>query len=118
MNQTTYKLNPPKQALDHAELVAQNRRFHGTGGRSEENRDQGFRPAFLDTLDGTIHLSRFADGRLAPMHLLDGLPGELIRQRSASGRVLEVSQRLIAGFERDGLFYTRAQAAAIDTAVH
>lgn len=112
-------ISQPQQPLDHAELVAQNRRFHGTGGRSEENSEQGFRPAFLDSLSGTIHLSRFADGRLAPMHLLDGLPAELIRQRSASGRVLAVSKRLIAGFERDGRFYTRAQAAAaINTPVH
>lgn len=55
---------------------------------------------------------------LAPMHLLDGLPRELIRQRSASGRPIAVSRRLISGFERDGRFYTRAQAAAtIDSPV-
>jgi len=104
MNQTT-TIHQPQQLLDRAELIAQNRRFRGSGGRSQENRGQGFRPAFLDTLDGSIHLSRFADGRIAPMHLLNGLPGELIRQHSESGRV-------IAGFERDGRFYTRAQAAA------
>lgn len=99
-------------------LVAQNRHFHGTGGRSQENRSRGFRPAFLDTLSGTIHLSRFADGRIAPVHLLEGLPRELIRQRSTGGRPIAMNRRLIAGFERDSRFYTRAQAAAtIDSPV-
>ena len=110
MHQIT-KIDQPKQLLDHAELAAQNRCFHGTGGRSQENRAQGFRPAFFDIFSGTIHLSRFVDGRLAPMHLLDGLPSELVRQRSASGRVIAVSRRLVASFERDSLFYTRSEAS-------
>ncbi len=101
-----------RQPLSRAELATQNRRYLGTGGRSQENRSLGFRAAFLDSHTGTIHLARFADGRIAPMHLLDGLPEHLIRTRAASGRVVDVSESVIAGFERDGRFYTRAQAAA------
>ncbi len=101
-----------RQALSRAELAAQNRCFRGTGGRSQENRESGFRPAFLDTRSGTIHLARFADGRIAPMHLLDGLPSELVRERGSNGRVVAVSEQLVAGFERGGEFYTRGQAAA------
>lgn len=101
-----------RQVLSPAELAAQNRRHLGTGGRSQENRSLGFRAAFLDSHTGTIHLARFADGRIAPMHLLDGLPEHLIRTRTTGGRVIEVSASVIAGFERDGRFYTRAQAAA------
>lgn len=105
-----------RQALSPAELAAQNRRYLGTGGRSQENRSLGFRAAFLDSHTGTIHLARFADGRIAPMHLLDGLPEHLVRTRTTSGRVTEVSESVIAGFERDGCFYTRAQAAAAQAA--
>jgi hypothetical protein len=111
-----YRSSQQQRPLTRAELAAQNRRFLGTGGRSQENRSLGFRPAFLDSSTGTIHLARFADGRIAPMHLLEGLPAELVTARSASGRVTAVSEVLIAGFERDGLFYTRAQAAAAQAA--
>lgn len=94
------------------ELLRQQNEAHaGSGGRSEENRGLGFRPAFLDFDTQTIHLSRHADGRPAPFHLLDGLPEELIVDRAFSGRVLAAKASLIAGFERDGFFYTRTAAA-------
>lgn len=96
-------------------LLAQNRRFKGTKGVSQENRSSGFRPAFSDTHTGTVYLSRFADGRPAPMHLLDGLPGCLVVERSASGRVTAVKKSVCAGFVKDGKFYTREQAAAAAT---
>lgn len=83
----------------------------GGGGRSEENRGLGFRPAFFDFASQKVYLSRFADGRLAPIHLLDGLPEEVIVDRSATGRVLRVRASLVSGFERNGLFYSRKAAA-------
>lgn len=87
------------------------RRFRGTGGISQENRCCDFLPAFLDSHTGIVYLSRFADGRIAPMHLLDGLPAELVVRRSATGRVMAVRSSLTAGFVRAGRFYTRTQAA-------
>lgn len=96
-------------------LKQQNQRFKGTGGLSQENRSSGFLPAFSDTSTGTIYLSRFADGRLAPMHLLDGLPAEVVVDRSASGRVKAVKKTVVAGFVRDDQFFTREQAAAAVT---
>lgn len=86
--------------------------FRGTGGISEENGSEGFVPAFLDTLTGTVHLARFADGRPAPMHLLEGLPQILVEARDVAGRVTAVKASVIAGFVRSGRFYTREQAAA------
>lgn len=101
-------------ALDIRGLEAQNRRYAGGGGVSRHNRDQGFAPAFLDTGTGAVYLSRFRDGRPAPMHLLDGLPAELVTARAAE-RVVAVSARVTAGFVRGGRFYTREQAArAVD----
>jgi hypothetical protein len=93
-------------------LRKQNLAFVGTGGVSEENRSSGFRPAFFDLASGRAALARFADGRPAPMHLLDGLPDEWVVERDAAGRVRAIKDSVIAGFVRDGRFYTREQAAA------
>jgi hypothetical protein len=92
-------------------LQKENERFAGTGGRSEVNRDLGFRPAFFDCATCAIYLSRYRDGRVAPLHLLDGLPDEVVLVRAQCGRVVVVKSSLISGFERNGFFYTRAAAA-------
>lgn len=92
-------------------LANENRRFLGTGGRSEENSGLGFLPAFRDQDDGTVYRSCFADGRPAPFHLLDGLPEGLVA-RGESGRVIAAKGSLVSGFVRGGCFYTRDEAAA------
>src|SRR4051812_7714074 len=98
-------------AMNLQSLRQQNAVHAGTAGASDGNRSLGFRPAFFDFDTQTIHLSRFADGRPAPFHLLDGLPKEVVVDRTLSGRVAAVKASVIAGFVRDGFFYTREQAA-------
>jgi hypothetical protein len=100
-----------KSLMNKEQLRNENAAHVGTGGRSEENAGLGFRPAFLDFATQSLYLARFADGRLAPCHLLDGLPDELVVDRSASGRVVSAKATLISGFERNGYFYTRTAAA-------
>jgi hypothetical protein len=85
----------------------------GTGGVSAENRALGFRPAFHDTATGETYPSTFADGRPAPFHVLDGMPETLVLARDRYGRISRVIGSVVAGFVRDGIFYTRAQAAAL-----
>jgi hypothetical protein len=97
--------------LDPTRIAAQNAATASIGGTSATTRRFGFRPAFLDCVTMRIHLARFADGRLAPCHLLDGLPDEVVADRLASGRVVRAKATLIAGFERGGYFYTRTAAA-------
>jgi len=97
--------------LTLAALRWQNETFRGRGGISEENRSLGFRPAFYDMQTGVVHPSRFASGLVAPMHVLDGLPDELVACRLDSGRVVAAKSGVVAGFERHGNFYTREQAA-------
>ena len=92
-------------------LDCENRIFRGTGGRSQENRRWGFRPAFFDTETQSIYDARFADGSPAPFHLLDGLPPEVVVARAPSGRVTTVKASVISGFVHDGRFYTREAAA-------
>jgi len=91
-------------------LADEKARWHGSSGCSAGNRGLGFRPAFLDSETGRVYLSAFADGRPAPVHLLDGLPQSLVVARSPSGRVCAVKASVISGFARDARFYTREEA--------
>ena len=78
-------------------LERENVAFQNTGGRSQENSGAGFRPAFQGA-EGTVYESRFANGALAPCHLIDGLP-------------TEVRGSVVSGFVRNGQFFTREEAA-------
>ena len=98
-------------ALTRKTLEDENRRYMGCGGISEENRGLGFLPAYRDSATGSIHLSRFANGRRAPIHLLDGLPERLVLRREDSGKVIALKDSVSTGFVREGRFYTREQAA-------
>jgi hypothetical protein len=92
-------------------LHEQNRRFRGTGGVSHSNCSAGFLPAFCDLDTGRAERSRFAGGAPAPVHLLCGLPEDWVVARDAAGAVTAVKASVVAGFVRDGCFYTREQAA-------
>jgi hypothetical protein len=99
------------QTITIKALEQQNRHYAGTGGVSQGNRARGFIPGFLDRATGGIYVSRFADGTPAPVHIMDGLPEELIVSRTASGQVAAIKGTVILGFILDGNFYTREQAA-------
>ena len=100
-----------KRVVTEKQLERENTVHLGTGGRSQENSGLRFRPAFFDFSTHTIFPSRFADGRLAPFHLLDGLPDEAVADRAPNGRVISAKATVISGFVRDGFFYTRTAAA-------
>lgn len=97
--------------LTYGMLRRENWIFRKTGGVSQNNRDEGFYPAFCDYATGSVYLSQFADGKPAPIHLLDGLPDELVLQRNPEGRITAIKSTVIAGFLNAGRFYTREQAA-------
>jgi hypothetical protein len=92
-------------------LQLESEAHRGTGGASEGNKALGFRPGFLDTHTGISYEARFADGRAAPFHLLDGIPDELVVARDRRGNVSQVVGTIVAGFLRGGFFYTREEAA-------
>jgi hypothetical protein len=100
-----------KRLMNERQLLQENAAHAGTGGVSRGAAGLGFRPAFLDTATLTIYPSRFADGRPAPIHLLDGLPDAVVTDRLPSGRVVAAKASVISGFERGGFFYTRQAAA-------
>ena len=100
-----------QQPLSNEMLGRENRQFTGSGGLSEQNRACGFIPAFYDTHSRKAMASCFANGTPAPIHVLEGLPPEWVRQRDPSGRVVAAKNSVIAGFLYQGQFYTREQAA-------
>ncbi|MCO6441518.1 MAG: hypothetical protein J5I81_10610 [Nitrococcus mobilis] len=91
-------------------LLQDNRRYQGTKAVSEGNCSDGCRPAFLDSDTNIVYPSCRADGRLAAVHCLEGLPDELVVSRDAAGRVMEAKPGLIAGFLYGGRFYSREEA--------
>jgi len=100
-----------KRLVNQERLKRENVAYAGTGGVSRGNRALGFRPAFLDCATMAVYVSCFADGRTAPCHVLDGLPEDVVIDRSPEGRVKRVKSSIISGFERGGFFYTRRAAA-------
>lgn len=98
--------------LSQEVLKSENRKFFGTGARSEENQSLGFRPAFRDAETGIVYLSCFSNGRPAPFHLLDGLPDKIVLNRNSLGRVVSVKSSVVSGFVLDQTFYTREEAAS------
>jgi len=102
---------PSVPALTLDTLREENTCYCHSGGVSQNNGHAGFRSAFLDLATGRAYLSCFANGNPAPIHLLDGLPDELVRERSVDGRILAIKETVVAGFLRAEMFYTREQAA-------
>ncbi len=100
-----------RSGLCGCDLVSQNSAYQGTGGVSENNRASGFLPAYQHLDSGETALSRFSDGRPAPIHLLDGLPQAWVADRDASGRAQCLIAGITVGFVREGRFYTREEAA-------
>lgn len=86
-------------------LAQENHKYIDTGGISENNRSQGFVPAFLDSNTGNIYRSRFANGMPAPIHMLSGLPQT-------------IKNSVVSGFLLEKIFYTREEAAAALKSVH
>ena len=84
--------------------------YRGSGGASEDNRDAGFISAFLNRENGDVHSSVSSDGQVCSVLTLDGLPDSVIVRRSRNGMVTAVRRCIVAGFVRNGLFYSREQA--------
>ena len=66
------------RALTDEVLVGETLAWLGRGGISAECRPNGLRPAFRHSETGAVYPSRFADGRPAPIHVLGGLPDEVV----------------------------------------
>ncbi len=99
-------------AFTRQDLDDENVAYSGTLGVSTNNAARNFLPAFQDAVTGETHLSMNADGSPAMVHLLDGLPADWVLARDRGGSVAAIRDSVVAGFVRDGRFYTRAELAA------
>lgn len=86
-------------------LTQENQQYANTGGVSQNNRCEGFVPAFLDANTGDIYRSCFDNGLPAPIHILTSIPTEIIGS-------------IISGFLRNKTFYTREEAATAIKNMH
>lgn len=94
-------------------IAQESEHFRGTGGESSVCGSCGFVPAFRDEDTGAVFRACDQGGRPTPVHVLDGLPDEVVISRDSSGRVTTVKASLISGFLLHGHFYDREQAAAL-----
>lgn len=92
-------------------LQKENRAYADTCGISQNNRILGFVPAFKQLSSGRVELARMQNGSPAPMHMINWLPAEWAASRSVDGTISCLIPGIIAGFVRDGVFYTREQTA-------
>ena len=96
--------------LSQFELRLENSAYSGTAGVSENNRAAGFQPAYRNIRTGETVVSRFSDGRPAPVHVLDGVPKDWVVKRDDRGHVHRVLATIVSGFLCRGRFYTREEA--------
>ena len=99
--------------MDRKTLLRENVEFAGTNGVAIINYKVHFKPAFRDELTGRVEMARFRNGDSAPMHLICGLPDDWATERDESGSICRVKSSIIAGFVKEGIFYTRTEAAAL-----
>lgn len=69
-----------------------------------------FKPAFRDMSTGRVEYARFRNGRLAPVHLIEGLPMDWAVSYAPDGAVTAVKPAIVPGFVRGSRFYTREEA--------
>lgn len=97
-------------ALSELALRDENALYAKTHGLSQNNREQGFRPGYLNCRSGESAPSCFSNGDPAPIHVLDGLPPSWIMARDLAGHVTQTVPGIISGFIRNERFYTRDEA--------
>lgn len=100
-----------KQALTQQVLRQMNNKFKNTGSVSEENRDDGFHPAFYDPQCDSAEVSCFSDGTPAPIHVLEAVAKDWVTKRDYSAKVAVIKASIISGFIHRGMVYIREQAS-------
>ena len=93
-------------------VTAESQPYNGTCGESVVACQHQFIPAFCNSADGRVELARLPNGKPAPMHLISALPQAWAARCDNDGNVLELIDSIVAGFVKNGRFYTREQAAA------
>ena len=97
--------------VSYSRLANENQEFSGTGGISQNNYEYGFIPAFRNENTQEVSLSRLANGHIAPIHTLEGIPREWFLSSGNASNQMILKEHVTSGFVRQGQYYTRKQAA-------
>lgn len=89
-------------------LDSENIQYANSGGVSQNNAAENFVPAFKNANTGEIALSKYFNGKPAPLHLIDGLPDSWLIK---DGKQKDLQEFIISGFVRFGRFFDRQEAA-------
>ena len=98
--------------MNNKTLRLENLAYGGTAGISKNNAKSGFAPAFLNSKNGRIVISRTKSGSPAPIHLIDWLPKEWAESTREDGSIEKLIPEIVSGFSRNGSFYTREETAS------
>ena len=101
------------QITTQRSLVEESARFVGSCGDSATATQHHFLPAFCNRADGRVELAKLPNGQNAPMHLICALPEAWASKCDSDGTVVELIDGIVAGFVRNGHFYTREEAAEL-----
>jgi len=100
-----------RSGLSYSSLKNENHQYSGTGGVSQNNAQFGFIPAFRNEKTGQVVLSKTTDGKISPIHLLEGIPNTWFSNKNSTDNTLVLVNDITSGFVRQGIFYTRKDAA-------
>lgn len=90
--------------------IIKNNLSHSTREVNSNSCQFYFIPAFYDALSHTVFLSCYKSGQLAPIHVLEGIPDNIIKNRTLTNNRGESKNSLIIGFIFKNKFLTRKQA--------
>lgn len=71
-------------------------------------------PAFLNTENDTVRISRYQNGKPAPIHISTFLPQSWLIDKRVGSRVPRIKDAVIPGFIIYGKFYSRSQALELN----
>lgn len=95
--------------MTHQQALQQQCTYYKFNGAVFSDASFGFLPAFKNMSSQQTHLSTDADGNIAVMHLLDGLPDCWVDEKDDHGRALTLRAGIVAGFMRNNEFFTLSE---------
>lgn len=95
--------------MTHQQALQQQSSYYRFNGAVFSDASFGFLPAFKNIHTQQTHLSTDADGNIAVMHLLDGLPSCWVDEKDDDGRPLTLHSGIVAGFMRNNEFFTLSE---------
>ena len=104
-------MNTEDKTMNNLTVEMENSLYAGSRGVQSCTGIDDLTPAFLNTEDGKVEISRLRDGRPAAIHLIEWLPLEWADVIEMDGAIRELRPGIISGYVKNGLFITREDAS-------